>query len=88
MSDLVFRNVDASVDDPVETWPVEAVKTAMDRGGLEEWRGIAAAIRREPWGPVARSVESILGYSRPCGVDLLPERVITAARAGDGGEPA
>lgn len=76
------------MDDPVETWPVEALETAMDRGGLQEWRRIAAAIRRQPWGPVAESVGSILTYSRPYGVDLLLERVIATARAGDGSDPA
>lgn len=79
--DLAFRNVDASVEDPVETWPTEAVEAAMARGGLPEWRRIAAAVRREPWGPVATTVESILTYTRPYGVDLLMERVITAARS-------
>lgn len=83
-SDLVFRNVEARVEDPVGTWPTEALETALARGGLEEWRRIAAAIREDPWGPVALAVESILGYSRPYGVDLLMERVITAARAGGG----
>ncbi len=85
-SDLAFRNVDARVDDPVETWPTEALETAMERGGLPEWRRIAAAVRREPWGHVATTVESILTYTRPYGVDVLLERVITAAREQGTGE--
>ena len=88
MSGLVFRDVDASVDDPVETWPTEALETAMERGGLAEWRRIPAAVRRDPWGLVATAVESILTYSRPYGVDLLVERVIAAARAADPDRPA
>jgi hypothetical protein len=31
-STLSFRNLDVSVDDPVETWPLEALATALARG--------------------------------------------------------
>lgn len=78
---LVFRNVNASVDDPVESWPVEALHTAMARGGLGVWRRIVAAIRRDPWGPVARSIERILMYDRPYGIAELMESAIARARA-------
>lgn len=76
-----FRNVDASVDDPVEEWPTEALESALERGSLAEWARIASAIRSRPWGPVARRVESVLRYSRPYGVDLLMDGVIARARA-------
>jgi hypothetical protein len=65
---LDFRNVDASPDDPVSEWPQEAVQTALERGSLSHWRRLAAAIQDEPWGPVARTVEEVLTYSRPYGV--------------------
>lgn len=65
MADLVFRNVDASPDDPVEDWPLEAIQTALERGSLRHWRRLAAAIKAQPWGPVARGVEEVLTYSRP-----------------------
>ena len=68
MSALAFRNVDASPEDPVSEWPQEAIQTALERGGLAHWRRLAAAIRAEPWGPVARRVEEVLAYSRPYGV--------------------
>jgi hypothetical protein len=57
---LTFRNVDTSPDDPVETWPPEAIATALSRGDLDHWRRLAAAIRREPWGRVARAVEGAI----------------------------
>lgn len=80
MSPLAFRNVDASPDDPVSEWPLEAIQTALERGGLEHWRRLAKAIQAEPWGPVARRVEEVLSYSRPYGVAKVLERAISRAR--------
>lgn len=81
MSALEFRNVDASPADPVSEWPQEAVQTALERGGLNDWRRLAAAIHAEPWGPVARRVEEVLTYSRPYGVATAFERAIGQSRA-------
>ncbi|MGI9002061.1 MAG: helix-turn-helix domain-containing protein [Pseudonocardia sp.] len=78
---LTFRNLDLSPDDPVADWPTEAVLTALERGGLSHWRRLAAAIRGDPWGPVARRVEEALTVSRPYGVAELMEDAIIAARA-------
>lgn len=80
MSLLVFRNVDASPEDPVSEWPLEAIQTALERGGLSHWRRLAEAVRAQPWGPVARQIEEVLTYSRPYGVAELMERVIADAR--------
>jgi DNA-binding transcriptional regulator YiaG len=80
MSTLAFRNVDASSSDPVSGWPTEAIQTALERGGLSDWRRIATAIRAQPWGIVARRVEGVLGYSRPYGIAEGMERLISLAR--------
>lgn len=80
MSTLVFRNIDASPADPVSSWPIEAIQTALERGGLSDWRRLAAAVDDEPWGLVARQIEEVLGYSRPYGIAEAMERVITRAR--------
>jgi DNA-binding transcriptional regulator YiaG len=76
MSTLVFRNVDASPDDPVSGWPLEAVQAALERGSLRHWRRLAHEIQADPWGPVARRVEEVLTYSRPYGVANLMEKAI------------
>jgi DNA-binding transcriptional regulator YiaG len=78
---LAFRNVDVSPEDPVEAWPTEAVLTALERGGLGHWRRLAAAIKKDPWGPVARRVEEALEVSRPYGIGVVMADVLTAARA-------
>jgi hypothetical protein len=81
VSPLAFRNVDASPEDPVSEWPLEAIQTALERGGLSHWHRLAKAIQSQPWGPVARRVEEVLTYSRPYGVTPLMDRVIANARA-------
>jgi hypothetical protein len=80
VTELIFRNVNASPDDPVTQWPQEAIRTALERGGISHWRRLAKAIQVEPWGPVARRVEEVLTYSRPYGVAEVMERVISRAR--------
>ena len=42
---LKFRNLNASPEDPVETWPFEGVLAAVERGTLPDWRRLAQAIR-------------------------------------------
>lgn len=80
MSALAFRNVDASPADPVSDWPQEAIQTALERGGLNDWRRLAAVIQAEPWGSIARRVEEVLAYSRPYGVPTAFERAIAQSR--------
>lgn len=77
---LRFRNLDLNPGVPVEQWPAEAVLTAIERGSLNDWRKLDRAIRQDPWGPVARRVESSLRVSRPYGVAELMERSIKRAR--------
>jgi DNA-binding transcriptional regulator YiaG len=50
---LRFRNVEATPEDPVENWGTEGLLAAIERGELTHWRRVAAAVRRDPWGPVA-----------------------------------
>lgn len=54
---VFFRNVKASLDDPVWSWPFEGLAEVMERGLLQDWKPILAELRRDPWGPVARRVE-------------------------------
>lgn len=80
MSGLKFRNITASVDDPVETWPFEGILAAVERGTLPDWRRLAAAIRADPWGPVAQQVLEAVQISRPYGTSELFTAVIEGAR--------
>jgi transcriptional regulator with XRE-family HTH domain len=80
MTSLAFRNVDASPDDPVSTWPIEAIQAALERGGLSDWRRLSKEIQAQPWGAVARQTESVLTYSQPYGVGKAIEGAIALAR--------
>ncbi len=77
---LVFRNVSADPADPVETWPYEALVTAIERGGIRDWARVTHAIDEAPWGEVARQVEDYLSYAEPDGVTALFGRAIDRAR--------
>lgn len=78
---LRFRNVDASPDDDVATWPYEALVAAIDRGLVADWQPVFAEIRRSPWGAVARRIERYLAYREPDGVSALFSLAIERARA-------
>ena len=79
-SPLKFRNITASPEDPVETWPFEGVLAAVERGTLPDWRRLARAIQADPWGPVAQQVLEAVELSRPYGTRELFEGVVKRAR--------
>ena len=77
---LKFRNINASPDDPVDTWPFEGILAAIERGTLPDWSRLAAAIQADPWGPVAKQVLEAIRLSRPYGTAELLEGVVSRAR--------
>jgi hypothetical protein len=77
---LQFRNVDASPDDDVRTWPFEALVTAIERGLVPDWRPIFVEIRSSPWGPVARRIERYLATAERDGARELFRMAIERAR--------
>ena len=81
MSPVSFRNVDASPDDDVATWPYEALVATIDLGLVPDWQPVFAELRRSPWGPTARRVEHYLTYRVDDGVSALFARALAHARA-------
>ena len=75
-----FRNLDFDTTQPLDHWPAEAIETLIDRGSLSDWRQLANAIRRNPWGPAARTTETVVGWGEHYGVDALMTCVIRRAR--------
>lgn len=75
-----FRNLDFDVSAPVDEWPAEAIETVIDRGSLSDWRRLGAAIRRNPWGPAARSTETVVSWKEHYGADALFTEMIRRAR--------
>ena len=76
-----FRNVDAAPSDPVATWPYEGLVTMIERGLIADWESLIAELRRSPWGPTARRVESYLGYAEPSATARLFTLILERARA-------
>ncbi len=75
-----FRNLDFDSSAPLDEWPAEAIETVIDRGSLSDWRGLAEAIRHNPWGPAARTAENVVSWGEHYGVDALIANVIRLAR--------
>lgn len=78
---LAFRNLTITPDEPVSSWPTEAVQAALERGDLDDWHRIVAELKRDPWGRTARQVEEVLGHSRPYGVADAMEAALARCRA-------
>jgi DNA-binding transcriptional regulator YiaG len=75
-----FRNLDFNPTAPLDQWPAEAIETVIDRGSLSDWRQLAEAIRGNPWGPAARTAETVAAWDEHYGVDMLMAGVIRRAR--------
>lgn len=75
-----FRNLDFDRTQPLDQWPAEAIATTIDRGSLSDWRQLAEAIRRNPWGPAARTTETITEWGEHYGTDALMRNLIRDAR--------
>lgn len=82
MSSVTFRNLVITPNDPVERWGVEGIETALERGGLEEWRRIASAVAREPFGEVAADLEQVLSYADPYGIGRVMRALLEQCRSG------
>jgi DNA-binding transcriptional regulator YiaG len=80
MSTLAFRNLDVSPDSPVESWPHEAVYTAIERGYLSDWRKIAHAVDADPYGKVATVLKDVLEYIDPQPAARLLETILEQSR--------
>lgn len=53
-----FRNIDVVSGDPVARWGFEGLLAAIERGSMKLWDRIAAELRRQPYGTVARLLEN------------------------------
>lgn len=77
---LQFRNVDFDPSQPLDLWPAEAIEILIDRGSLSDWRRLAQAIKRKPWGPAARAAETIVSWKEHYGIDQMIARAIADSR--------
>lgn len=75
-----FRNLSTDPEDDVESWPYEAIVTAIERGTIGDWVRLTTAIGHDPWGEVAAQVAEHVADAAPYGVGPLLERAIDRAR--------
>jgi hypothetical protein len=60
MTELKFRNIQATPDDPVEQWGVEGILTCLERGHLKYWRKLARALHKDPAGIIHQNTRLAL----------------------------
>jgi len=77
---LRFRNIDVDPSDPVERWGFEGLLAAIDRGDLNDWRRVVAAVRRDPWGDVARHLVDVFKVAQDVGVVAALRRALAEVR--------
>ena len=77
---LQFRNIDVAPDDPVEQWGFEGLLAAVDRGDISDWRKIATAVHRDPWGEVAETLEQVFACAEDLGAVATVRAAVALAR--------
>ncbi|HUY67590.1 MAG TPA: helix-turn-helix domain-containing protein [Acidimicrobiales bacterium] len=77
---LLFRNIEATPDDPVSEWHLEGIQAALERGDLSHWRRLAAEVRRHPWGEVSQELAEVLTFSRSYGSASVMDAVVLSSR--------
>ncbi|MCZ2403115.1 helix-turn-helix transcriptional regulator [Paenarthrobacter sp. Z7-10] len=76
---LKFRNLDIDPTDPIDTWGVEGILAAIDRGDLRDWRRIGSRLRAQPRGKVAGDLQEVLSLvETPAMVNLFTDLLARA----------
>lgn len=78
-----FRSLEVTPRDPVDRWGPEGILTAIDRGGLAEWRRISRALAADPHGPVAADLEEALELAEDAGAARVLQLALERARASE-----
>lgn len=78
---MEHRHLDVPADRPVEEWGLAALDDLLERGDLVVWRPLVAAVRRDPWGPVAGRVLRLCAAHDMYGTSPLWIRFVAEERA-------
>jgi hypothetical protein len=69
MTELKFRNINVSPDDPVEKWGVEGILTCLERGHLHYWKKLAAALAEDTSGKIkSETITALSLIENPSGI--------------------
>lgn len=80
ISPHLFRNVVTSPDDPMDEWPHEVIRAAIEYGMLSDWSVIVRELRRNPHGDFAQTVEETLDFMDPSPPVIILDRALRRAR--------
>lgn len=87
---LVHRHLDIAPGTPVHDLPLDALDDLLDRGDFDDWRALAAAVRRDPYGPLTERVLALCRAHDMYGTARLWPAFIERLRGAptEGGSPA
>lgn len=68
---MIHRHLQVPADTPIEEWPLAAIVDLLERGELDDWKPVAAAIRRDPLGRFAKQVMHLVEAHPLYGVSPL-----------------
>ena len=82
---MIHRHLQYADGTPVDELPTAAIVDLLERGDLDGWRPIAAAIARDPFGTLARKVVCLLDAFPMYGTSPLWRSWIERCRAREEG---
>jgi DNA-binding XRE family transcriptional regulator len=78
---VIHRHLQVPPDSPAERLPLAALADLLERGDLEDWRPLAAAVRRDPLGRLAESIARLVDANPSYGTSPLWRSWIDRCRA-------
>ena len=90
---MKHRHLVVRPDTPAEELPSAAIVDLLERGDLGDWRPLAAAVARDPWGRLAERVLDLVNVYPRYGTSALWRAFVDRCRArsegrGGAGQPA
>lgn len=78
---MIHRHLRVWPETPAEELPLAAIADLLERGDLEDWRPLAAAVRRDPHGPLAAKIARLVDANPLYGTSPLWRSWIDRCRA-------
>jgi transcriptional regulator with XRE-family HTH domain len=85
---VIHRHLRVRPDTPVEELPLAALADLLERGDLDDWQPLAAAVRREPQGRLAENIARLVDENPSYGTSPLWRSWIDRCRARAEGDAA
>jgi hypothetical protein len=60
MTELKFRNINVTPDDPVALWGTEGILACLERGHLKYWRKLMHALNEDADGSIRENIRTAL----------------------------